>query len=149
MNSPLFSETSLRWQWCETLMSNGVFVDFVSALSSGEEATYSATIPPGNSQTTAQRLKMWELASLHGSSIIAEAALLATRKHVESSVFGDLASRAGGGHRPSTGSRVIQTRGTDPVGQGYTLYTRDFDRALVLLRHQSGWGARVTRTGVP
>lgn len=42
-----------------------------------------------------------------------------------------------------TASRTILTRGADPVGQGYTLYSRDFDRALVLVRHQSGWGTQI------
>ena len=143
-NSALFSETSLLWQWCETLMSHGVFVDFVSTLSSGEEATYTATIPPGNSQTTAQRLKLWELASYYmvvPSSPTLISLQLENMWNLPYSSIWLRAQEADIGH--PTGSRAIQTRGTDPVGQGYTLYSRDFDRALVLLRHQSGWGSQV------
>lgn len=31
--------------------------------------------------------------------------------------------------------------GTDPLSNSYILYTRDFGRALVILRLQQGWGA--------
>jgi len=143
-NNPLFSETSLLWQWCETLMSHGVFVDFVSTLSSGEEATYSATIPPGNSQTTAQRLKMWELASYYMVVPPSPTLLSLQLENMWNLPYSEIwlrAQEADIGH--PTGSRAIVTRGTDPVGQGYTLYSRDFDRALVLLRHQSGWGTQI------
>jgi len=144
MNNPLFSETYLRWQWCETLMSNGVFVDLVSSLSSSEEATYSGTIPPGNSQTTTQRMKLWELASYYMVVPTSPNLLglqLENMWNLPYSQIWTRAQEADIGH--PTGSRTIVTRGTDPVGQGYTLYSRDFDRALVLLRHQSGWGTQV------
>lgn len=144
MNNPLFSETYLAWQWCETLNSHGVFVDFVSTLSSGEEATYSATIPPGNSQTTAQRLKMWELASYYMIVPSSPKLLSLQLENMWNLPYSSIwlrAQEADIGH--PTASRVILTRGTDPIGQGYTLYSRDFDRALVLVRHQSGWGSQV------
>lgn len=144
MNNPLYSGSYLRWQWCETLMSNGVFVDLVSSLSSGEEATYAGIVPPGNSQTTTQRLKLWELASYYMVVPSSPSLLSLQLENMWNLPYSQVwlrAQEADIGH--PTGSRTILTRGTDPVGQGYTLYSRDFDRALVLLRHQSGWGAQV------
>ena len=144
MNMPLRSDAYARWQWCETLMSHGVFVDLVSSLSSTEEATYSGTIPPGNSQTTTQRLKLWELASYYmvvPTSPNLLALQLENMWNVPYSEIWTRAQEADIGH--PTGTRTILTRGTDPVGQVYTLYSRDFDRALVLVRHQSGWGTQM------
>ncbi len=144
MNNPLFSETYLRWQWCETLMSNGVFVDLVSSLSSSEEASYSGTISPGNSKSTTQRLKLWELASYYmvvPSSPNLIGLQLENMWNLPYSQIWTRAQEADIGH--PTASRTILTRGADPVGQGYTLYSRDFDRALVLVRHQSGWGTQI------
>jgi hypothetical protein len=143
MNSPLFSESYLRWQWCETLMANGVFVDLVSSLSSGEDASLS-TVPPGNSATTAQRMKLWELASYY--MVVPQtpdliALQLENMWNLPYSSIWTRAQEADIGH--PTGTRTILSRGTDPLGQGYTIYTRDFDRALVVLRHQSGWGTQI------
>jgi hypothetical protein len=39
------------------------------------------------------------------------------------------------------GARVLVSRGTDPLGQNYVLYTRDMDRALVIMRVNQGWGS--------
>ena len=47
-----------------------------------------------------------------------------------------------------TGSRTILTRGTDPVGQVYTLYSRDFDRALVCFDINPVGARRSTRMRV-
>lgn len=144
MNMPLTSNMYARWQWCETLLSHGVFVDFVSTLSSGEEASYSSTVPPGNSLTTTQRLKLWELASYYmvvPTTPNQMAVQLENMWNLPYSQIWTRAQEADIGH--PTGSRTIVTRGTDPVGQGYTLYSRDFDRALILVRHQSGYGTQV------
>lgn len=144
MNTPLSSDMYLRWQWCETLMSHGVFVDFVSSLSSSDDASYRAIIPPGNSSTTTQRLKLWELASYYLIVPQSPSLLALQLENMWNLPYSEIwirAQEADIGH--PTGSRVIVTRGTDPVGQGYTLYSRDFDRALVLVRHQSGYGTQV------
>jgi hypothetical protein len=38
--------------------------------------------------------------------------------------------------------RSVFATGTDPIGNRYTVYGRDFDRALVLVRPQSGYSTQ-------
>ena len=40
------------------------------------------------------------------------------------------------------GSMLELSRGTDPLGQRYVIYVRDFQRARIMLRMQQGWGSQ-------
>lgn len=144
MNNPLFSETYRAWQWIDDLTANGVLVDFVSAYSSSEIPAMASRVPPGNSATSTQRMKLWELASYY-LVVRAQPDLLGLQLenmwNLPYSSIWTRAQEANIGH--PLADRVIMSRGTDPAGQGYTLFSRQFDRALVLVRHQSGWGTQL------
>jgi hypothetical protein len=132
-----------RWKWIESLNGSGVFVDFVSARSSSEVTAMSTTYPKGNSATSVQRAKLWELASYY-LAIGATPKLFALQlENTWSTPYSTLwirAQEANIGHPRAT--RVLARTGTDPMGYPYAIYTRDFDRALIVLRLQQGWGAQ-------
>jgi hypothetical protein len=142
-NVPIASEANRRWDWIERLLNAGVFVDFVSTYSTGEEVKMNGRIPGGNAGSTAGRLKMWELASYYmvvGTNPDHLALQLENTWESPYSSRWLKAQEANIGH--PTDTRKILTRGTDPVGQTYSIYQRDFDRALVLVRPQEGWGTQ-------
>lgn len=142
-NNPLYSEMNRRWQWMEDLMANGVTVDLVNAYATNDATRIASTFPPGNYATSAQRMKMWELASYYMVVEQTPDKLLLTLENMWDTPYSSLwltAQEANIGH--PTATRAILTRGIDPVGQSYTIYVRDFDRALVIVRTQQGWGTQ-------
>ena len=138
-----FSGMTDRWRWIESLNANGVFVDFVTGHSTPDVTTMGSSYPRGNSATSAQRAKLWELASYY-LAVSASPKLLALQ--LENSWSTPYSTRwiraqeANVGHPRA--ARVQAKIGTDPLGNSYVLYTRDFDRALVVLRLQQGWNAQ-------
>jgi hypothetical protein len=125
----------------ESLTNQGVLVDFVNLYDSPYVNTIPNTYPRGNQATPAQRMKMWELASYYMavSSTPDQLALqLENTWDVPYSTVWIRAQEANIGHPIS--ARVLASRGTDPLGQTYAVYTRDMDRALVVVRVNQGWG---------
>ncbi|HEX6537164.1 MAG TPA: Ig-like domain-containing protein [Gemmatimonadaceae bacterium] len=144
INNPMFSEMHLRWQWIDDLQGNGVTIDMAPVYSTDYINAHPTLLPAGGLYaTSAQRLKMWELASYYmvvrtrpdGLNLALE-----TGWTTPYSPRWLKAQEADIGH--PTGARTVLSRGTDPVGQSYTIYTRDFDRALVVVRTQQGWGTQ-------
>jgi hypothetical protein len=131
-----------RWKWIESLNSSGIFVDFVTGHSTPEVTAMGSSYPRGNSATSAQRAKLWELASYY-MVVSATPKLLALQlENLWSNPYSTLwirAQEANIGH--PLASRVQTKTGVDPLGNSYILYTRDFGRALVVLRLQQGWNA--------
>jgi hypothetical protein len=119
-----------------------VFVDMVTRFSTPQVNAMSTFYPRGNSATSAQRAKMWELASYY-LVVPSNPRLLALQLENSWSVpYSQLwlrAQEANIGHPRS--ARVAARSGTDGAGNGYVLYTRDFDRALIVLRLQQGWNS--------
>jgi hypothetical protein len=142
MNNALSSGIAQNWQWVESLTSQNVLVDFVTLYASPYVNSIPTTFPHGNSATGAQRMKMWELASYY-MVVPSTPAQLALQLENEWAVpYSSLwlrAQEANIGH--PVGARVLASRGTDPLGQAYAVYTRDMDRALVVMRINQGWGA--------
>jgi len=141
INNPLSPDMPLRWHWIESLTSSNVLVDMVTLYSTPEASNMAATFPKGNYATSAQRMKMWELASYYMavSSTPDNLALqLENTWNVPYSSVWTKAQEANVGHPLS--ARVVASRGTDPLGQAYMVYTRDMDRALVIARVNQGWG---------
>ena len=141
INNPLSPDMPLRWHWIESLTSSNVLVDMVTLYSTPEANNMAATFPKGNYATSAQRMKMWELASYYMavSSTPDNLALqLENTWNVPYSSVWTKAQEANVGHPLS--DRVVASRGTDPLGQAYMVYTRDMDRALVIARVNQGWG---------
>jgi hypothetical protein len=142
-NDFMFSGMLDRWKWIESLNASGVFVDFVSARSSSEVTAISNSYPKGNSATSVQRAKLWELAS-YDLAVGASPKLFSLQlENTWSTPYSTLwirAQEANIGH--PRGARVMARTGTDPLGHPYAIFTRDFDRALIVLRLQQGWGAQ-------
>jgi len=148
MNNPLFSGIAQSWQWVESLTNSGVLVDFVNLYDSPYVNTISATFPRGNSSTPAGRMKMWELASYYLVVPSTPDNLTLQLENSWNTPYSSLwlrAQEADIGH--PTGPRVLASRGTDPLGQAYALYTRDMDRALVIVRVNQGWGSHLYTDG--
>ena len=148
LNNAFTSGIAGTWQWVESLTNEGVFVDFVTLYASQYVNSIPNTYPRGNSATPAQRMKMWELASYY-MVVPSSPKLLALQLENEwSKPYSSLwlrAQEANIGH--PLGARVFASRGTDPLGQSYVVYTRDMDRALVIMRINQGWGAHVYTDG--
>jgi hypothetical protein len=142
-NNPLASEANRRWAWIERLLDAGVFVDYVSAYSTSAEAQMTARVSGGNAGSPAGRLKMFELASYY---MVVPATPDRFALQLENSWDAPYSSRwlkaqeADIGH--PTEVRTIIARGTDGLGQAYTIYRRQFERALVLVRPQQGYGTQ-------
>jgi len=142
LNNAFFSGTAQTWQWVESLTSQGVLVDFVTLYSSQYVNTIPTTYPHGNSATGAQRMKLWELASYYMVVPSTPQNFALQLENSWSSPYSSLwirAQEANIGHPVS--ARVLASRGTDPLGQSYALYTRDMDKALVIMRVNQGWGS--------
>jgi hypothetical protein len=142
-NNPLHSGMPDQWTWADKLLAAGVFVDFVNAYDYPDAVVLAPKYPAGNSTSTYERLKMWELASYYmvvPSSPDHLALQLVNMWNLPYSSLWLKAQEANIGH--PTAARSIMLQGTDPTGQAYTIYSRDFDRALVLVRMQRGWGAQ-------
>ena len=132
-----------RWAWVGRLTTGGVFVDFVSAYGTQDMAAMATSYPKGNSSTNVQRAKLWELASYY-LAVPATPALFALQLENQwnkpYSTLWTKSQEANIGHPLAT--RAQASHGTDPAGNSYIVYNRDFDRALVVLRLQQGWGTQ-------
>lgn len=146
-NNFRYSGMASRWQWINHLNAKGVFVDLVSTYSSPSIPTMTS-YPAGNSATNTQRAKLWEIASYY-MAVSSNPKLLALQlENLWSKPYSSLwikAQEANIGH--PTIARYAQSSGTDPYGNRYIVYRRDFDRAIVLLRLQQGWGSQTYTDG--
>jgi hypothetical protein len=143
-NNPLKTQMNRRWEWVDELRSHGVVVDLVNPYSATWADQNSYEYPKGNYATSGERMTMWELASYY--MVVGQNPdglyfhLLAPDWDTPLSDYWLPAIEANIGH--PVGGRDDSRQGTDPTGQPYTIYSRDFDRALVLIRAQRGWGAQ-------
>jgi len=147
MNNPLYSGIAQSWQWVEDLTSHGVLVDFVNLYDSPYLNTV-AWFPHGNSATPAQRMKLWELASYYMVVPATPDNLTLQLENSWNSPYSSMwlrAQEADIGH--PVGARVLASRGTDPLGQSYEVFTREMDRALVVARVNQGWGSHTYTDG--
>ena len=143
-NNPLKTQMTERWRWVEELRSLGVDVDMESPYPASWADEHSYEYPKGNYATSGQRLRMWELASYY--MVVGQSPdglylhLKAPDWQTPLSDYWLPAIEANIGH--PVNARSEKAQGTDPTGQAYTIYQREFDRALVLIRPQRGWGAQ-------
>jgi hypothetical protein len=133
-----------HWRWVAMLASQGVFVDVVSAYSTSDMPGMATYYPRGNSPSTTQRAKLWELASYYLSLPASGAQNVAIQLENYWSVpYSTIWTKA---QEANIGKPVTpmweSLRGTDPLGQRYVIYARDFERARVILRMQQGWGSQ-------
>jgi hypothetical protein len=144
-NNTLNSNLPATWGWIDKLLSAGVFVDLVTAQDYSDIKTGRALqLANGSIDGAYQRLKMSELASYYmvvpKSPDRIALQLLNTWDHPYSQLWLK-AQEANIGHPTEARRRVSQdVPETDPTGQKVLLFERDFDRALVVFRAQTGWG---------
>lgn len=147
-NNPVHSGMIDRWKWIESLTASGAFVDFVSTYGTQDVLKLGASYSRGNSATSVQRAKLWELASYY-LAVPASPHLLGLQlENSWNKPYSTLwikAQEANIGHPRA--ARVQSSHGTDPQGNVYIVYTRDFDRALVVLRLQQGWSSHTYGDG--
>src|SRR5665647_867979 len=146
-NNPLSTDLPATWAWIDKLLNAGVFVDLVDA---HDYADMVGVVKRGYGKTpdsAYRQVKMAELVSYYmvvpRSPDRIALQLVNMWDHPYSSLWLK-AQEANIGH--PTGPRSVMTEGvppTDPARQKVTVVQRDFDRALVLMRTQSGWGAQV------
>ncbi len=140
MNDPLHAGMPSRWKYIEGLLADGAFVDFVNLYSSEWIDAHSGRYPRGNYATSAKRLKMWELASYYMVVPASPDRFALQLENTWTKPYSSLwlkAQEINIGH--PRGARHVYRTGTDRSGRPYTVYAREFDRALVLVRPTPGW----------
>lgn len=144
-NNPLFSGLPAMWTWIDKLLGASASVNFVDALDYTDMNAV-ATRFGGTADSAYRRIKMDELASYYmvvpHSPEKLQLQLVGEWSRPYSTVW-ITAQEANIGH--PTVARQFVRQGistTDPVGQQVTIYQRDFDRALVIIRPQTGWSTQ-------
>jgi hypothetical protein len=140
-NNPMYAGMPTRWKWVEDLLALGVAVDMGSPYSAQWADDHPTQFPKGNYPTSGQRMDMWQLASYYMSVGSNPDGFYFHPKGPDwETAFSDFwfkALEANIGHPVS--ARSTFAKGTDPTGKAYTVYGREFDRALVLIRPAQGW----------
>ena len=141
INVPTAERIEEIWPFLDRLLSAGVDVEMVNLYEWDESNRFtSGGFNPGNYPSRVFRMKMWELASYYmvvPSSPDHLSLALTNYWAAPPSTTWLKAQEANIGH--PTEARHILARGTDPVGQPYHVWARNFDRALVLVRPTIGW----------
>ncbi len=146
-NNPISSDLPATWVWIDKLLASGVFVDLVDA---HDAADMPGVVKRGYATSVEdafRRMKFAELASYYMVVPRAPDRLALQLVNMWDRPYPPLwlkAQEANIGH--PTAVRRLENAGViarDPVGQPVNVYTRDFDRALVIFRAQSGWGKQI------
>lgn len=138
MDYPFSANQPYVWRWIDTLLAAGVrYVEYVSALSWTDRLP--ATMSAGSEVSPRARQKMAEYVSF---LLIQDTARRVVWNHdnawTEDPASHWLRAFEADLGRP-IGARSKRESGRDPVGQSYTVWQRDYERALVLLRTVNGW----------
>ena len=146
-NDPLSTDLPATWAWIDRMLKWGVFVDFVNTR---DYADMDGTVKRGygdGKEVAYRKLKLSELASYYMVVPPSPDRLALQLVSMWDRPYPPLwlkAQEANIGH--PVGARKQITQGiatTDRVGQPTKVYQREFDRALVLFRAQTGWGAQI------
>jgi len=144
-NNPLYSGLPATWNWIDRLLGASVSVNFVDALDYSDMNAV-ATRFGGTRDSAFHRIKMIELASYYMVVPHAPDKLQLQLVNEWSRPFSTVwitAQEANIGHPTVARQRLSQgIVSSDPSGQQVTVYQRDFDRALVIVRPQTGWGTQ-------
>jgi hypothetical protein len=144
-NYPLYSGLPDTWSWIDRLLAASASVNFVDALDYSDMSGV-ATRLGGGRDSAFHRMKMVELASYYmvvpHSPDKLQLQLVNEWNRPFSTVW-ITAQEANIGH-PTVVRRQVSDgiASTDPLGQHVSVYERDFDRALVIVRPQTGWGTQ-------
>ena len=142
-NYPLGDGAEMRWTEIDHLLASGVYTDFVTPLSYTEWGNVTKNRPSftgGMYYSPTDRGQMAQLASYY-MAVGADAQRLSFDQQNFWNIRPDLAWAAAVevdvGH-PLQARHVI-AKGTDPKGQSYRVYAREFEHALVLMRPAVDW----------
>jgi hypothetical protein len=143
VNNPLTEAMPERWTWVDSLLAHNAIVELVS-LDSWAEANNRhgafATYTPGNYASSAERLKMFELASYYMVVPASPDRLFLDLENAWKVPYDQVwlkAQEYSVGH-PTGARHVIQT-GRDSTGTGFKIWARDLDHALILARPTGAW----------
>lgn len=145
-NNPLNSNLPNTWSWIDKLLAAGIFVDLVDALDYTDINTkLAAKLSTGSIDGAFERIKMAELASYYMVVPATNDLLALQLVNMWDRPYSQVwlkAQEANIGH--PTGLRHIATElpMTDATGQQVKVFMREFDRALVIFRPQTGWGTQ-------
>ena len=146
-NNPMSTDLPATWAWIDNLLSLDAFVDFVNA---HDYADMGGSVKKGydtSIEGAYHRMKLAELASYYmvvprsPDHVALQLVSMWDRPYPPLWLA---AQEANIGHPAET--RHLVTQGipaTDPAGQQVRVFERGFDRALVLFRAQTGWGAQI------
>lgn len=145
-NNPLSSDLEATWYWIDKLLKAGVFVDLVAAR---DYVDMTGTVKRGYGTTPDSAFHLVKVAELASYYMVVPKTLDGIALQLVNSWARPYSSvwlkaqEANVGH--ATAARSVMTGGVpavDPTGQKGRAVQRDFDRALVLFRLQSGWGTQ-------
>lgn len=143
MNNPLSGDVEGRMKFFSDLLDHDVLTELVS-LDSWDEGNSRkgvfATYIPGDYASSAERLKMFELATYYMVVPNKPDLLLLDLQNAWTVPFQQVwlkAQEVNIGH-PHAPRRLIAT-GVDATGHKYHVWSRDFDRALIVMRPVIGW----------
>jgi hypothetical protein len=144
-NNPLFSGLPATWSWIDRLLGASASVNFVDAIDYSDMNAVATRF--GSSRDSAyHRIKMFELASYYMVVPHSPEKLQLQLVNEWSRPFSTVwitAQEANIGHPTVVRRQLSQgIASTDPLGQLVTVYERDFDRALIIARPQTGWGTQ-------
>ena len=144
-NNPLYSGLPATWSWIDKLLGASASVNFVDAIDYSDMSGVAPRLGGGR-DSAYRRIKMVELASYYMVVPHSPEKLQLQLVNEWSRPFSTVwitAQEANIGH-PTVVRRQVSAgiASTDPVGQQVSVYERDFDRALVIVRPQTGWGTQ-------
>ena len=144
-NNPLNSGLPSTWSWIDRLLGGSASVNFVDAIDYSDMSGVSGRLGGGR-DSAFHRVKMAELASYYMVVPHSPDKLQLQLVNEWSRPFSTVwitAQEANIGH-PTVVRRQVTDgiAATDPLGQHVAVYERDFDRALVIIRPQTGWGTQ-------
>ena len=149
LNSP-YAEAEPGWRDVEKMMSSGAVVQFATGVSSNTKGKVRFDMNAGNYGSIAERVLLWEYASYlmivdpaRMDQLLFDTYGLDWTVPMSTTWLTAFETDIG---RALAGRSAFK-QGTDAVGQVYTVWSRDFENALVLIRPMKNWAH--TRYGDP
>jgi len=143
MNNPISGDVEGRMKFFSDLLDHDVLTELVSLDSWSEVNSRKgvfASYTPGDYSSSAERLKMFELATYYMVVPKKPDLLLLDLQNAWTVPFSQVWLKAqevniGHPHAP----RTLMATGVDATGHKYHVWSRDFDRALIVMRPVIGW----------
>jgi hypothetical protein len=139
-NSP-YAEVEPAWSYIPKMMASGAVIHFTPAVAAANKNVPQQDMNAGNYGSVKERVLLWEYASY---------LMIVDPTRMDGLMFNpfgnftvDPATVWLPAYETDIGfarsSRTALKSGTDPAGQAYTVWAREFDKALVLIRTKKSW----------